>query len=79
MPAPDARLHNLEYLTTSEVGDLLRKTPEWVAQQCKAGNLRATKLGNDWRIAKSALVEFMSGPVPSARKRLSARQARRAS
>jgi hypothetical protein len=69
----------MKYLNTAEVGEILRKTPEWVAQQCKAGNLRATKLGNDWRIDETALVAFMSGPVPTARKRLSARQARRAS
>lgn len=67
------------YLNTAEVGAMLRKTPEWVAMQCRNGALTATKLGNDWRIAETAVVQFMSGPVPSARRRLSARQARRAS
>lgn len=69
----------MKYLTTEEVGALLRMEPDWVAKQCKSGALRATKLGTTWRIDENALMEFMSGPVPAARKRLSARQARRAS
>lgn len=67
----------VKWLTTAEVAGALRKTPDWVARQCKAGQLQATKLGNDWRISDVALDQFMSGPVPPARKRLSARQARR--
>ena len=67
------------YLTTEEVAAVLRVTPQWVQQQCKAGNLRATKLGTTWRIAEDALAAFMAGPVEPARTRLSARQARRAS
>lgn len=67
----------MTWLNTAEVGELLRKTPEWVARQCHSGALRATKLGNDWRIEESAVAEFMSGPVPAARKRLTARQLRR--
>ena len=70
----------MKYLTTAEVGEIVRKTPEWVAAQCKAGHLQATKLGNDWRISEDALTLFMSGgSVQPPRKRLSARQARRAS
>lgn len=67
----------MKWLTTAEVAAALRKTPDWVARQCKAGQLQATKLGNDWRISDVALDRFMSGPVAPARKRLSARQARR--
>ena len=67
------------YLTTEEAAEEIRMTPSWVAQQCKAGHLKATKLGTTWRIDEAALVAFMSGPVPAARQRLSARQARRAS
>lgn len=69
----------MKYLTTAEVAGILRKSPEWVAMQCRNGALTGTKLGNDWRIDETAVVQFMSGPVPTARKRMSARQARRAS
>lgn len=68
----------MKYLTTAEVGEIIRKTPEWVAAQCKSGHLKAVKLGNDWRVSEDALTLFMSGGnIEPARKRLSARQARR--
>jgi excisionase family DNA binding protein len=69
----------VRYLTTAEVAEELRKSPEWVAMQCRNGALAATKLGNDWRIAETAVAAFMTGGTPSVRKRMSARQARRAS
>lgn len=68
-----------EYLTTSEVADQIRMTAEYVARQCKAGRIRAVKLGDEWRIPRDAVAEFMSGSVPAARVRLTARQKRRAS
>ena len=67
-----------EYLTTDEVAAVIRKSPDYVARQCKAGQIKATKLGNDWRIARTALDEFMSGgKAAPTRTRLTARQQRR--
>lgn len=67
-----------EFLTTAEVGAVIRMSADYVARQCNAGNLRAKRLGKDWRIRRSDLDAFMSGdPAPAARQRLSARQMRR--
>lgn len=72
-----------EYLTAAEVAAELRRSVDYVQRQCKTGNLRAKKLGTEWRITQAALAEFMdpSGgePAPPTRVRLSARQQRRAS
>lgn len=69
------------YLTTQEAGALIGKSPDYVARQCKAGAIKAKKLGNDWRIHRDALDAFMNPDAglaaPPTRKRLSARQMRR--
>lgn len=48
------------YLNTTEAAALIRVDREWVARQCSAGNLPATKLGKEWRIHRDALALFMS-------------------
>lgn len=69
------------FLTTAEAADELRTSPDWVAQQCKAGHLKATKMGGrlGWRIRRSDLDVFTGATsVPTARKRPSrARKAAR--
>lgn len=50
-----------EYLTTAEVAAKLRKTVDYVARQCAAKNLKATKLGNEWRIHRDDFARFMGG------------------
>lgn len=69
------------YLKTAEVAAVLRMGEEWVSRQCAAGNLKAKKLGTEWRINEADLALFMSGPepVPSPRPGRTARQRRRAS
>lgn len=62
------------WLTTREVAEEIKKSENYVSRQCNAGNLRATKLGNEWRISREALDEFMGGTVPPARPRMSRRQ-----
>lgn len=64
-----------EWLTTDEVADIIRKHRDYVSRQCANGNLRAKKLGNDWRIHISAVDAFMAGQAPAP----AARQRRRAS
>jgi excisionase family DNA binding protein len=57
-----------DYLNTSEAAAIIRKSPDYVARQCKAGHLRATKLGNDWRIHRTAVDAFMGlGAIPATR------------
>lgn len=71
-----------EWLTTVEVGKEIRKSADYVAKLCKAKQIKAKKLGNDWRISRAALEEFMAGGVAApARERpeLTARQQKRAS
>lgn len=59
-----------DYLTTTEVAQIIRKSPDYVARQCVLGNLRGKKLGNDWRIHRSAVEAFMSqGVTPPTRQR----------
>lgn len=70
----------LDLLTTAEVAEILRKDRDYVSRQCKAGAIKAKKLGDEWRISRAALRAFLAGdPVtPPTRTRLSARQRRRA-
>ena len=69
-----------EWLTTNEAAVEIRKSADYVARQCKAGQIKAKKLGNDWRIERAALDAFMSGgKAAPARVKLTARQQRRAS
>lgn len=66
------------YYTTAEVSAVIRMSTEYVARQCAAGNLRATKLGTEWRIQGAAIHAFMgASEEPAPVSRLSARQRRR--
>jgi excisionase family DNA binding protein len=66
-----------DYLTTDEAAAIIRKSRDYVARQCKAGALKATKTGNDWRIHRSAVDAFMGlGAIPATRPQ---RQRRKAS
>jgi excisionase family DNA binding protein len=57
-----------EYLTTSEVADIIRRSREYVARQCAVGTLKGTKLGDEWRIHRDDLHRFMAGDtVPTDR------------
>ena len=67
MSAPDTSGEPV-YLTTSEAAGIIRASREYVARQCAAGHLRATKLGDEWRIHRDDLTRFMSGEtVPTDR------------
>lgn len=68
-----------EYLNCAEAAEIIRMDINYVQRQCKAGAIRAKKLGTQWRITRSALEEFMSGErvAPPTRERRSARQKRR--
>ena len=70
---------DLDVLTTVEVAEILRVDVEWVQRAAKAGRIRATKVGHEWRITRSAVRELLSGKtVKSPRDRLTARQKKRA-
>jgi excisionase family DNA binding protein len=49
----------MEYLTTREVAETIRMSENYVARMCHAGQIKAKKLGNQWRISDAALDEFM--------------------
>ncbi len=65
------------YLTTAEVAEIVRMDPDYVARQCAAGNLRAKKLGTQWRIHRDAVTAFMAGATKAEATRY--RERRRAS
>lgn len=68
------------YLTTEDMAAETGKSRDFWARICKSGELPAVKLGNDWHVEREAFEAFMRGGVQvTARKRLSARQQRRAS
>jgi len=49
----------MKYLTTVEVADIIRETPENVARRCARGQIPATRVGGEWRISDEAVAEFM--------------------
>lgn len=72
------------YLSAEQVAATIGVEVEYVRRQCKAGHLKATKLGTKWRIHPADLDAFMRGATvaparPGRSKKLSARQQRRAS
>lgn len=59
-----------EYLNTVEAGAVIRMSPDYIARQCKAKALAATKVGKEWRISRESLDAFMSrGQAPATRVR----------
>lgn len=60
---------DLIYLTTSEAAAIIRTSSDYVARQCDAGNLRAKKVGHEWRIHRDELDRFMAsgGKAPATR------------
>jgi excisionase family DNA binding protein len=68
-----------EYLTADEAGEVIGMSADYVARQCRLGNLRGKKLGKQWRISRASLDAFMGDakPAPPTRDRRSARQMRR--
>lgn len=58
------------YLTTDEAAAIVRMDRDYVSRQCAAGNLKAKKLGTEWRIHRDDLALFMTGaPAPATRHR----------
>jgi hypothetical protein len=68
------------YLTTQDLIDLAGKSQDFWARVCKSGALPAVRLGNDWRVERTAFESFMRGdqPGPDRRQYMTARQRRRA-
>lgn len=60
----------MKWLTTAEVGEAIRETSENVSRRCATGQIRAKKLGGEWRIQEDDLVLFMAvnnTPAPRVR------------
>lgn len=47
-------------LTTAEVAEILRERPENVARRCAAGQIRAVRIGGEWRISEDDLATFIA-------------------
>lgn len=68
----------MRWLTTAEVGQMIQETAINVSRRCSAGQIRATKLGHEWRISEDAVTEFMAKRVaksPRVRSTVSNRRA----
>lgn len=64
------------WLLTEEVAAFLRVDREWVSRQCAKGALKATKLGQHWRIHRDDLDAFMGqGQIQTPRPGRSRRRA----
>lgn len=66
-------MNQTPYLTTEEAAEIIRKSPDYVARMCNAKALAGKKLGNDWRIHRDDLDQFMragsKAPATRTRKR----------
>lgn len=60
-PAPTVASAAIDVLTPEQVAQALGVSVEDVMASIEAGDLKARKIGNAWRIAKSALEEFLRG------------------
>lgn len=57
-----------DYLTTVEVSEIIRTSPDYVSRQCALGNIRAKKVGHEWRIHRASVDAFMAqGVTPPTR------------
>lgn len=65
----------VKYLTAEEVAEIIRETPANVRRRCASGQIKAKRLGGQWRIAEDDLAHFMAAPrTGSPRNRLTKRQ-----
>ena len=53
----------MELLTVREVAAYLKTTPQQVRRMIQSGELRAIKVGREYRITLSALAEFLEESV----------------
>lgn len=53
------------WFTTEEVAEQIRVSPQFVQRQCAAGEIKAKKVGHEWRISEAALEAFMAEEKPS--------------
>ncbi len=63
-----------QYLTTAEAALIAGRSVHYIAQQCRAGAIRATKHG-EWRIHPDDLHAFMRGGESAPRLREPRRRA----
>ncbi len=49
----------INYYTTNEALDILKVSKRTLYNYIKAGQIRATKVGRDWRISEDSLKDFL--------------------
>jgi excisionase family DNA binding protein len=52
---------NLKFYTTNEIADLLKMNIQVIARKLKHGELLGYKIGKDWRVKESDLMEWLEG------------------
>lgn len=53
-------IENSEFLTAQEVADRLRVSIQTIIRELKSGELKGSKVGNQWRIRKSDILKYLS-------------------
>jgi excisionase family DNA binding protein len=51
---------SMDYLTPEEVAARLRVTPKTVRRYCQLGQLKAARVGRQWRISENMLEKFLN-------------------
>ena len=49
----------LRFFTSAEVADILKMNPQVIARKLQAGDMEGYKIGKDWRVSESQLLEFL--------------------
>ncbi|UCE65131.1 MAG: DUF2087 domain-containing protein [Candidatus Zixiibacteriota bacterium] len=52
---------NLKFYTTNEIAELLKMNIQVIARKLKHGELVGYKIGKDWRVKESDLMEWLEG------------------
>ena len=52
---------NLKFYTTNEIAELLKMNIQVIARKLKHGELAGYKIGKDWRVKESDLMEWLEG------------------
>jgi excisionase family DNA binding protein len=65
---------NLKVLTTSEVGETLRLSLPLIRTLIQRGDLKGVKAGRNYRVAESAVVDYLRGSGGNGRKTEKARE-----
>lgn len=52
-----------DLINSREAGRLLGKTRQWVAELCRRGLLKCTRVGRDWVISRQSVLDYRDRPL----------------